>query len=189
VDAFLGVFLPDIVGWTLGEPGSVELVAQEFPLKKKENNQSTNVDYVLHSAAPGDRPWVFLELKTDTSSANEDQARIYAERLDNETMDELLKGVAVIQGVSKQSDKYAALLQRFDPYRPMVGRVRVVYLTPQPQNARLLLPQSSPPRLVETFAHMLTCRSFPELLTVDLPTYPQAWSLFRDEVLRLSASW
>ncbi len=179
VDAFLGVFLPDIVSWALGEGGSVQLVAQEFPLKKKESNQSTNVDYVLHSSAPGDRPWVFLELKTDTSSANDAQARIYAERLDDTTMEELLTEVVAIQGVSKKSEKYAALLERFEPHRPIVGLVRVVYLTPKPQDASSLLPKSSPPELVEKFGHMLTCRSFPELLTVDLTTHPQAWALFR----------
>ena len=187
VDAFLGVFVPDIVGLALGESGNLKLLAQEFPLKKEGNNQSKNVDYVLHSAATSDRPWVFLELKTDTSSANPDQALFYAEHIDDKTMEELLKNVEKLRDVN---EKYAAVLECFAAYRPADGQIRMVYLTPQlNQNAHTLLPKGIPRARVEAFDQMLTCTSFSELLTVELTTYPQTWSLFRDGVLVSSASW
>ena len=47
VDAFLGVFLPEIVSQLWHPSMEAELVAQEFPLEKDEGNKSTNVDYLL----------------------------------------------------------------------------------------------------------------------------------------------
>jgi hypothetical protein len=83
-------------------------------LEEVTSNLSKNVDYVLHSATPGDRPWVFVELKTCRSSANADQARTYAEHLGTtaehplgRTMEELQKDVLALGEGNK---KYAACL-------------------------------------------------------------------------------
>ena len=42
------------------------------------------------------------------------------------------------------------------------------------------LPTSGAHELVEAVKKVLIGTSFPELLNVDLTTYPQTWSLFRD---------
>ena len=183
IEPFLSVFLPGIVASALDERATaVSLVAQEFPLKKADCNQSTNVDYVLFSSTPSERPWVFLELKTDTSSANKKQALTYAARLVKTPMEELLKEVETIKGVSKKPEKYGALLERFS-LRPAAGFARLVYLTPLREDAHSLLPKGATPELVEEFSSILTCISFRELKSLDLATYPQAWALFRDKAI------
>jgi hypothetical protein len=99
VDAFLGVFLPDIVGQLWSPPGNVRLVAQEFPLKEG-SNQSTNVDYLLRVRDP--EAWVFLELKTDVASVRDRQAEIYANKLVGNSMKALLAELDTIASVTKQ---------------------------------------------------------------------------------------
>lgn len=185
VDPFLGVFLPEIVQKLLPERGQLSLASQEFPLKKLENNQSTNVDYVLHSFAATDRPWVFLELKTDNGSMKSSQARIYAERLPGTSMKRLLADVELIKAVSKKGPKYAALLKPFDRYKPWTGGVRVVYLTPGPDRATAakLLPKNADAELVGAFDAILTCRTFAEVRTFELEKFPVSWLLFRDAVI------
>jgi hypothetical protein len=55
IDGFLGMFLADIVEH-LQDSQRVDLVAQEFPLKKPGSYQSTNMDYIcsatMRTAAP-----------------------------------------------------------------------------------------------------------------------------------------
>lgn len=182
VDAFLGVFLPEIVGATLGSR-SVKLVAQEFPIKKAGSNQSTNVDYVLNIGGRGPRPWVFLELKTDPASMKDSQALIYAKRLGDATMTELLADVVQIQGVSSKVSKYQALLDLFPPMEAIRGSVQVVYLTPGETSAAELLPPTASDDLVSRFAANLTCISFGDLERMNLTKFPDAWSLFRTKVV------
>lgn len=181
VDAFLGVFLPDIVGQLLQED-ELTLVVQEFPLKKPENNQSTNIDYVLFSAGLSERPWVFLELKTDSSSLNRSQALIYAERLVHTPISQLLGDVVVIKGASGKGSKYGALLSRFEGYDPS-GGVRVLYLTPEPTSVEELLPKGVSAELAADFSSIVTCATFSDLLALELPGYPHSWQLFRDQVI------
>lgn len=56
--------------------GSYEMISPEFPLKK-ENNQSTNIDYLLINRSK--KTLVFFELKTDIGSFDVDQKIRYIE--------------------------------------------------------------------------------------------------------------
>ena len=83
----LGFFLAEVLTATLKDDGALSgcyrMLCPEFPLAKgknqsnKENNQSTNIDFLLYNE---DRQaLVFLELKTACSSFAADQAEIYLE--------------------------------------------------------------------------------------------------------------
>ena len=185
VDAFFGVFLPEILQKLLHERGSLTLVSQEFPLKRSDNNRSTNVDYILHSAASTDRPWIFVELKTDRGSLSHRQAQVYSDRLLNTSMRTLLQDVKKIRGIAAKSAKYDALLRPFSDHKPWTGRGRVVYITPGPDasTAASLLPKSATPREIEHFDRVLTCVTFADMEGLDLKNHRSAWILFRDRVV------
>jgi len=183
VDAFLGVFLPAIVEQLTPATGPVRLVAQEFPLKKPDSNQSTNVDYVLFDAGNDVMPWIFLELKTDSGSMKDSQALIYAQRLPTATMSQLLDDVRGIMGVSKVPAKYAALLERFTGFEDHDGHARAVYLTPGEASLADLLPEGTDPRITASFGQILSCVTFSSLGHVHLDSYPEAWALFIGRVV------
>ena len=74
--------------------------------------------------------------------------------------------------------------------RPADGRIRMNMPTPiETQDAYSLVPESGAPGSLEAFQEILTFTSFPQLLNVDLTTYPQTWPLFRDQVLAKCATW
>ncbi len=71
VSPILEIFLPSALSKILGK--NIEMVMPEFPIKKLENNQSTNIDFLLSS----DNEIIFVELKTDTTSSNDNQMKTY----------------------------------------------------------------------------------------------------------------
>ena len=78
VDSLLVPFLPEILAYGLG--GVFQVVASEFPLKKLDNNQSTNADALLHQSGPEDQAgtWWLFELKTDPGrSAQHSSSRMH----------------------------------------------------------------------------------------------------------------
>lgn len=170
IDGFLGVFLPGILGATLG--GRYRLVAQEFPLKKQGNYQSTNVDYVLYREAEPEYPdvWIFLELKTDLRSVRVGQDEIYASLLaSGTTLGQLLNDVDEIRKRSRTTGKYRELLERFKSFPTDCG-IEIVYLAPfayEPKGFRV------PVRVL----------TFQELEDVELADFPEDWRLFRTMVL------
>jgi len=76
IDIFINFFLDKIL--EAHYPGSkVTFIAPEFPLKKPENYQSTNVDYLCLRQEGSFRELIFVELKTDPESFSPKQYEIY----------------------------------------------------------------------------------------------------------------
>ncbi len=111
-----------------------ELVSQEFPLKK-DNNQSTNMDYLLLNNKK-DR-LVFVELKTDVSSFDKAQAEKYvtfknniiknSAKLLSDDLSDILKS-------STKKYKYEYLLKQFNKHIPKpedIKNVLVIYIVPK----------------------------------------------------------
>lgn len=170
IDAFLGSFLPDIVAAVDG--GSIELVAQEFPLKKPDSFQSTNMDYVLfrHDDPKREGAWIFLELKTDPRSLRVVQDAIYTRILDRDTtMTSLIEDVRAISGRSSQPAKYHELLGRFEGYR-LDRPLEVMYLAP----ARHELPG---------YDGVFRSITFADLRQIELEDFAGEWGVFKELVL------
>ena len=130
LDIFLTPFLAPYLSQRMEAP--VELVAPEFPLKRPDNAQSTNVDYLLHRRGERDPRWVFLELKTDARSLSTEQLEIYLRvsgRPFSEIVDEVETGIAPS---SKQRAKYERLLERVRAggVERLGDRVEIAYLSP-----------------------------------------------------------
>jgi hypothetical protein len=165
VDAMLGIFLPDLLlklyGW------QAKIVVPEFPIKKPDNNQSTNVDYLMYrrsNACGSAEAWVFLELKTDDASFDREQFAIYLSAM-RRGMPQLRSDLDDIVEATHASAKYDKLLRRLDAY-PRDLPIELLYLRPDGP------PIADCPDPV----HFL---SFQKLAGVDLERHAEVWGMFR----------
>jgi len=120
--------------------GDMEILATEFPLKKKGTTlQSTNVDWLLYDRCRNEL--VLLELKTDDGSFSSGQLERYLELLESGVgagqgiCSRLQADLKEIQGGSKGADYSAAasaligVMQRLGD--PVNMGIRVLYLAPR----------------------------------------------------------
>lgn len=170
IDGFLGMFLADIVE-DHQKARRVDLVAQELPLKKPGNFQSTNMDYILyrHDEDTRDGAWIFLELKTDPRSLRGIQDQIYADILDTASMPALIDDVRAIATRSSHAAKYEVLLTRFEGY-PLDREIEVMYLSPD----RHELPG---------YVGRFTSLTFKDLDRIEVDEYAGEWGVFKELVL------
>ena len=110
-DVFFALFLPEV----LGKHFDVEvspLLIPEFPVKKRDNNQSNNVDYLaLEQPQDGNPKRAFLvELKTDMGSRRQEQDRVLRCAVDR-GMKKLILGVLEICRATNDKPKYVHLLK------------------------------------------------------------------------------
>ena len=170
IDGFLGMFLADIVQH-VQTAQRVDLVAQEFPLKKPGTYQSTNMDYVLfrHDEEGRAGAWIFLELKTDTRSVRGVQDQIYADILDTAAMPALIDDVRSITERSSQPAKYEALRSRFNGY-PLGREIEVMYLAPDKHQ-------------LPGYEGRFTSLTFADLDAVEVEDYAGEWGVFKELVL------
>lgn len=112
--------------------GEYKLISPEFPLKK-ENNQSTNIDYLLVNKSK--KILVFFELKTDVGSIGAEQMNIYFDfkkRIAEGTCKILRDDLENISRASKGS-KYDYIASHFDTVIGKDTDIRksiIIYLVP-----------------------------------------------------------
>ncbi len=113
--------------------GSYKLVSPEFPLKK-DNNQSTNIDYLLVNNSK--KILIFFELKTDISSIDNEQMNRYFDykNIISESSASILReNLLKITGASSKSSKYDYVVKRFDSVvqNPKdIKNIAIIYLVP-----------------------------------------------------------
>jgi hypothetical protein len=167
VDIFVNVFLADVLSELFG--GTYQLVVPEFPLKKDDNHQCTNVDYLLfHTTREGDQKWVFLELKTAAGSIGQEQAGIYRRSVER-GMPALMRDLPLIRERTKARAEYDELLERVSAL-PHDRPIEIIYLAPRAMTEAELGPGG---RTV----------TFEQLRTVEIARHPEVWKMFRDSVL------
>ena len=144
----LGFFLAEVLTATLKDDGALSgcyrMLCPEFPLAKgknqsiKENNQSTNIDFLLYNE---DRQaLVFLELKTAVSSFLPAQAVTYLEnkfKVQAQSAAYLVSDLERIKISSSEPQKYAAVQQMLETRFPggmgamaQCRELYVIYLVP-----------------------------------------------------------
>lgn len=133
-------FAPFIEEW-LGDQLSCDmsLVAMEFPLKKEQNNQSTNADYLLYSDEPR---WWLVEMKTDLNSLRSTQVCAYRAALNSgKSFDQFVDEVATkIRGNSRKKAKYDSLLASLQSVdgRDFDAPLGVAFITPDVERPQVL---------------------------------------------------
>lgn len=115
--------------------GDYKLISPEFPLKKEDNKQSTNIDFLLLNNEK--KVLLFFELKTDISSADASQTERYIEykkRIERESAEILRKDLLAICSTTQKKNKYEHLLTQFDKVvsRPeLIKKAVIFYLVPK----------------------------------------------------------
>jgi hypothetical protein len=114
--------------------GEYKLVSPEFPLKKEDNNQSSNVDYLLVNNSK--KVLIFFELKTDIGSLDKNQMNSYIEykkKISNFTCKILRDDLIKIQR-SSNGLKYNYIVTSFDSAIENfdIHKMCIVYLAPYP---------------------------------------------------------
>jgi hypothetical protein len=124
VDIFINFFAKRILDSFLQE--TTTFVCPEFPLKLEKNNRSTKLDYLYVTKT---QP-VFIELKTDTFSLKESQAKSYLDCNWNKCVSDL----SVIEASTSKNykQKYEHLIStirgiNFPDQNPVI---RVIYFSP-----------------------------------------------------------
>jgi hypothetical protein len=171
VDPLLAPFLADILTSWLG--GKVVPVVAEFPLKKPDNNQSTNVDHLYAQHGGKDVPpgWVFVELKTDAASVKPNQIDTYLAAIDR-GMPALLKDLDNIAAATLAKSKYAELVKRLAPFADLSGPITLVVLAPGPI-----------PSVQQRIDGHGVVHTFSELTDLEVSRHPAEWALFKQRVL------
>jgi hypothetical protein len=131
VGPILGLFLEQVFSKVFQD--AVQVICPEFPLRKPDSNQSTNLDWLLY--AKNRDQFLFVELKTTDTTYREDQADIYREAIKGiETCGaaRLIEDVKSIKCASSEWGKYENVLSRVEKtdYRNCT-KAALVYLVPK----------------------------------------------------------
>ena len=127
IDIFLNVFLEELLSVYLGK--EVKYVCPEFPLRQDgDYNRSTKLDYLCKTEGE----LLFIELKTDNKSFNEDQLDTYF----TQNWETWLSKLEDIMEATKDTVKYQHLkntLMDCDLYHVKYKNapIRVIYISPK----------------------------------------------------------
>lgn len=167
IDTIFELFLPDFLSQYY--QGKVEFVVPEFPLKKDNNSQSTNVDYLFHlTKENGANKWVMVELKTDHDSISLNQLETYCKSI-KIGMNKIIEDLLVIRNNSLKKHKYNLLIDRIEKYNSNCS-LEVIYISPFDTG------------LVNKFP-IIKFITFNDLLKFNPYKYTEVWDLFREIIL------
>jgi hypothetical protein len=139
VGPILSMFLADVLIETLRDDpdlsGPITMICPEFPLKKPDNRQSTNIDWLMYNTVR--RQLLFVELKTSDTSIDTDQNVIYHDKqraVISEGGSFLIEDLKQLKGTSKEYGKYQYILEKVSQYKDKISEchdVKIIYLVPK----------------------------------------------------------
>jgi hypothetical protein len=184
VSPILALFIADVLTayFKDNNPNDYLLVSQEFPLKKDNNNQSKNIDYLLVNSAKNQL--VFVELKTD-SRANYRQAENYIkvkESIKQKSAKVLSQNLHKIRASSKKKRKYDYAVDKFNSQIVYPERIRdllIVYIVPKVLKGKYR-------EFSDKIDHVLSFLDLPD--KIDNP-YSEEWEIIKNSLIRLDESY
>lgn len=154
-----------------------EVIAPEFPLKK-DNNQSTNIDFLLVNNSRNSL--TLVEIKTDTQSFDHEQLEIYSrvkEKIKLQSAEILRSDLNNIKKGSNRPEKYDYIISRFDECVSSAHRIwqiDLIYLVP-----KALASQIGANGVIDR----IIC--FEDLPATIIHRYAEYWSIIRSKLLLL----
>lgn len=132
IEVFLSIFLEEFLSEKLND--ELKIIVQEFPLKKSSNNQSTNVDYLMHGKNFGN---VLVELKTN-ETLREKQVEVYID-ISTKSVKSHIDEIKKISEASKNK-KYHHLLSTLNNSDIDIGDqpLPVIFITPHKQKPKAI---------------------------------------------------
>jgi hypothetical protein len=134
------MFIEDVLTATLQYDsllsGDIKLIAPEFPFKKEDNRQSTNIDWLMYNT---NRDQLLLvELKTSDTSIRGSQNSIYQSIKDavrKKGGGFLIKDLELLRDASQESGKYKFVLDnKVKPFKQEISSCRdakIIYIVPR----------------------------------------------------------
>jgi hypothetical protein len=140
VGPILGMFLEDVLSETLKDDpvlsGALTMICPEFPLKKSDNRQSTNIDWLMYNSER--KQLLFVELKTSDTSVDAGQNAIYRAKqqtVRSEGGSFLIEDLKQMSNASNESGKYRYILEkRVLPFKNHIDAchdAKLVYILPK----------------------------------------------------------
>ena len=140
VGPILSMFLADVLTETLRDDpalsGSIVMICPEFPLKKADNKQSTNIDWLMYNKER--QQLLFVELKTSDTSFDSGQNVIYRAKQDavrGEGGSFLMEDLEQMTNASTEAGKYRYILEkRLSLFKTEITACRdakIIYLIPK----------------------------------------------------------
>jgi hypothetical protein len=140
VGPILSMFLADVLTETLRDDpalsGSIVMICPEFPLKKADNKQSTNIDWLMYNKER--QQLLFVELKTSDTSFDTGQNVIYRAIQDavrSEGGSFLMEDLEQLMNASTEAGKYRYILEKrlslFKAEITTCRDARIIYLIPK----------------------------------------------------------
>jgi len=118
IDIFINFYIKSILEDFIGK--EIAFVAPEFPLKKEQGNQSTNVDYLCVQTESENKKILFVELKTDSDSFDIDQLQTYVNYKNSKTWKDCIEDIGIIatsKGMKYNNrKKYFHLIKTLEKY-------------------------------------------------------------------------
>lgn len=140
VGPILNVFLADVLTATFSHDpnraGKNVVICPEFPFKKPDNNQSTNIDWLMYN--PEQKELLFVELKTSDTSVNVQQTAFYRAK-QKEIREQggaiLIQDLEAIRDASSEYGKYQFIMEeKILPFKKDIYLCHdacIVYLVPE----------------------------------------------------------
>ena len=131
---FIEVLITDFLKDNPELSGNIELILPEFPFKKLEGNQSTNIDWLMINKQKG--YLFFIELKTAASSFKQEQLQEYKtikNFIKKFTAKFLFEEVAIIRDKSNEQKKYDFILKKlaaYEKYFHQITNSEIIYIAP-----------------------------------------------------------
>jgi len=147
VEPILSMYIEDVLTETLQEDpvfsGSIRMICPEFPLKKPDNNQSTNVDWLMIN--PERNQLLLVELKTADTSDNLNQIEIYhsiqKKVMDRKTGLFLIEDIKQVRDASSESGKYQYILEKkvLPNQKEIIAcrEAKILYLVPKSMETKV----------------------------------------------------
>lgn len=146
VGPILSLFMADVLTATFVQDPylscKIEMICPEFPFKKPDNNQSTNIDWLMVNQDR--KQLLFVELKTSDTSVNTHQTAIYRATqtaIRNKGGNILIQDLETIRDASSEYGKYQYILEnKVRPHRHIIDNcrdARIIYLVPQSTTSKI----------------------------------------------------
>lgn len=145
ISPLLSIFIKDLIKNFLKNndelSGNIEMILPEFPLKKIEGNQSTNIDWLLINKEKG--VLFFIELKTAASSFKAEQLDTYKliqKYIQKFGANFLYEDIIQIRDNSSEQRKYNFILEQLEPFKDSfrtITKSAVIYIVPTEIKSRV----------------------------------------------------
>ena len=184
VGPILSMFLADVLTETLRDDpalsGSIVIICPEFPLKKADNKQSTNIDWLMYNKER--QQLLFVELKTSDTSFDTGQNAIYRAKQDavrRKGGSFLIDDLEQLTKASTEAGKYRYILEKrlslFKKEITACRDARIIYLIPK-----------SAEHKVHGLADKVLC--FGMLSDSITGSFAEEWNVIRSHLCRLDDS-